>query len=90
MADNDPVPEADALEQALRPSDADPELIDLEDEDEPEIGAEVPEADAMEQSRSRAVPAAVTSRPIPFDAPEHDVLEQRLPAGDEDDDDEFR
>ena len=88
MADNDPVPEADALEQALRPTDADPELIDLEDD--PEIGVEVPEADAMEQSRSRAVPAAVSSRPIPFDAPEHDVLEQRLPAGDEEDDDDFR
>ena len=88
MADNDPVPEADALEQALPPGDADPELIDIEDD--PEIGVAVPEADAMEQSRPRAVPAAVSSRPIPFDAPEHDVLEQRLPAGDEDDDDEFR
>ena len=88
MADNDPVPEADALEQALPPTDADPELIDVEDE--PEIAVDVPEADAMEQSRPRAVPAAVASRPIPFDAPEHDVLEQRLPAGDEDDDDEFR
>jgi hypothetical protein len=82
MADNDSVPEADA------PSDADPELLDLEDD--PEIGFDVPEADAVEQSRPRAVPADVASRPIPFDAPEHDVLEQRLPAGDEDDDDEFR
>ena len=84
MADTDPVPEADALEQA----DADPELVDLEDD--PEIGVEVPEADAVEQSRPRAVPAAVAARPIPFDAPEHDVLEQRLPAGDDEDDDEFR
>jgi hypothetical protein len=82
------VPEADALEQALPPSDADPELLDVEDT--PEIGADVPEADAVEQSRPRAVPAAVASRPIPFDASEHDVLEQRLPAADEDDDDEFR
>ena len=82
------VPEADALEQALPPSDADPEEL-LEVEDEPEIGIEVPEADAMEQSRSRAVPAAV-ARPIPFDAPEHDVLEQRRPATHEDDDDDFR
>ena len=88
MADNDSVPEADALEQALPPTDADPELLDVEDE--PEIGVDVPEADAVEQSRPPAVPAAVASRPIPFDAPEHDVLEQRLPAGDEDDDDEFR
>jgi hypothetical protein len=88
MADNDAVPEADALEQALPPTDADPELLDLEDD--PEIHPEVPEADAMEQSRPRSVPAAVTARPIPFDASEHDVLEQRLPAGHEDDDDDFR
>ena len=85
MADNDPVPEADALEQG--PID-DPELLELEDE--AEIGVEVPEADAVEQSRARSVPAAVAARPIPFDAPEHDVLEQRLPAGDEDDEDDFR
>jgi hypothetical protein len=88
MADNKPVPEADALEQALAPVDADPELLDAEDE--PEIGFEVPEADAVEQSRPRAVPAAVAMRPIPADAPEHDVLDQRLPAGDEDDEDDFR
>lgn len=88
MAENHPVPEADALEQALRPADADPELLELEDE--PEIGIEVSEADAMEQSRGRAVPAAVSARPIPVDAPEHDVLEQRLPAADEDDEDDFR
>ena len=88
MADRDAVPEADALEQALPPSDADPELLDA-DED-PEIDPDVPEADAMEQSRPRAVPAAVARRPMPVDAPEHDVLDQRLPAGDEDDDDEFR
>ena len=100
MADKDRVPEADALEQALPPGDARrlhqapvqpsdlDELIDLEDE--PEIGFEVSEADAVGQSRQRPVPAAVAARPIPFDAPEHDVLEQRLPAGDEDDDDDFR
>ena len=82
------VPEADALEQGLPPSDADPELLDVEDE--PEIGPEVPEADAVEQSRPRAVPAAVSSRPIPIDASEHDVLEQRLAAAEDDDDDEFR
>jgi hypothetical protein len=84
MADNDPVPESDALEQA----DVESELIDIDDTRE--IGVEVAEADAIEQGRSRAVPAAVAARPIPFDAPEHDVLEQRLPAGDEDDDDDFR
>ena len=86
MADNDPVPEADALEQA--PPIEDPELLDIEDD--PEIGVEVSEADAVEQSRARSVPAAVAARPIPVDAAEHDVLEQRLPAGDEDDDDDFR
>ena len=88
MADKESVPEADALEQALPPSDADPELLDVEDVTE--IGSEVSEADAVEQSRARAVPAAVAARPIPYDAPEHDVLEQRLPAGDEDHDDDFR
>jgi hypothetical protein len=87
MADRDPVPEADALEQALPATDADPELIGVEDD--PEIDVEVPEADAVEQTRSRAVPADVARRPIPLDAPEHDVLDQRLPAGD-DDEDEFR
>jgi hypothetical protein len=88
MAELDPVPEADALEQALPPIDADPELLDVEDV--PEIGFEVPEADAIEQSRGRAVPAAVAAKPIPVDASEYDVLDQRFPAGDEDDDDEFR
>jgi hypothetical protein len=88
MADHDPVPEADALEQALPARDADPELIDIDDE--PELDVEVPEADAVEQSRRRAVPAEVARRPMPLDAPEHDVLDQRLAAGDEDDDDEFR
>jgi len=88
MADHDPVPEADALEQALPANDADPELIGVDDD--PEIDFEVSEADAVEQSRARAVPAAVARRPIPLDAPEHDVLDQRLSAGDEDDEDDFR
>jgi hypothetical protein len=88
MADNDPVPEADALEQALRPFDADPELIDLEED--PEIEFDVPEADAVSQSRAKAMPAAVARRPMPFDAPEHDVLDQRIPAGEDDDEDDFR
>jgi hypothetical protein len=88
MADRDAVPEADALDQALPASDADPGLIGVDDE--PEIDAEVPEADAVEQSRRRAVPAEVARRPMPLDAPEHDVLDQRLAAGDEDDEDDFR
>ena len=100
MVERETVPEADALEQALPPSDVrrlhqapvdptDPDDL-LEIDDDPEIGVEVPEADAMEQGRSRAVPAAVANRPIPVDAAEHDVLEQRLPATHEDDDDDFR
>jgi hypothetical protein len=88
MAEHDPVPEADALEQALPATDADPGLIG--GDDEPEIGIEVSEADAVEQSRRRAVPAEVARRPMPIDAPEHDVLDQRLAAGDEDDEDDFR
>jgi len=87
MADNEPVPEADALEQALPPTDADPELLDVDDE--AELDVEVSEADAAEQSRLRAVPAAVARRPLPADASEHDVLDQRIDAGD-DDEDEFR
>jgi len=88
MAEHDAVPEADALEQALSPVDADPELLDVEDP--LEIDFEVPEADAVEQSRARAMPAAVTAKPMPLEAPEHDVLDQRLPAGDDDDEDDFR
>lgn len=88
MADNEPFPEADALEQALPPVDADPELIDVEDE--PEIRFDVPEADAVGQSRPRAVPAAVAAKPMPLEAPENDVLDQRLEAGGDDDEDDFR
>jgi hypothetical protein len=88
MAEHEPAPEADALEQALPPTDADSELIDVEEV--LEIGFDVPEADAVEQSRTRAVPAAVAAKPMPLEAPEHDVLDQRLPAGDDDDEDDFR
>jgi|GEM_PF-4743154 len=87
MAEHDPVPEADALEQALPASD-DPELVGVEDA--PEIDLEVSEADAVEQSRRRAVLAEVARRPMPVDAPEHDVIDQRLAAGAEDDEDDFR
>ena len=84
MADHDPVPEVDALEQALPLIDADRELLDIEDD--LDFDFDVPEADALEQGRPRAVPAAVARRPIPFDAPEHDVLDQRLDAGGDDED----
>jgi hypothetical protein len=83
MADND------ARGHHLPPSsEAHPELIDVEDVTE--IGLEVSEADAVEQGRARAVPAAVSAKPIPLDAPEHDVLDQRLAAGEDDDEDDFR
>ena len=88
MAEHEPVPEADALEQALPPADADPELIDLEDD--PEIDFEVSGGDAVGPGRLRAVPASVAAKPIPFEANEHDVLDQRLPAGRDDDEDDFR
>ena len=88
MADKNAVPEADALEQSLPAGDADPDLIGVEDE--PEIGAEVAEADAVEQSRGGAVPASVRAKAIPFDAPENDVLDQRLDAGSEDGEDDYR
>jgi hypothetical protein len=88
MAEHEPVPEADAREQALSPVGADPELIDVEED--LEIDFEVPEADAVEQGRLRAVPASVAAKPIPFEANEHDVLDQRLPAGRDDDEDDFR
>jgi hypothetical protein len=87
MAQHEPVPEADALEQAVPPidADADPDLLDVDDQTEFDV--EVPEADLAEQRRARAVPAAVARRPIPFDASEHDVLDQRLDAGGDDEDD---
>jgi hypothetical protein len=88
MADHAPAPEADALEQALPPVDADPELIDLEED--PEIGFEVSGADAAGPARLRAVPASVAAKPIPFEANEYDVIDQRLPAGRDDDEDDFR
>jgi len=88
MADHESDPQADSLEQALPPGDADPEFVDLDDE--LEFDVEVAEADAVEQHRLRAVPAAVARRPIPFDAPEHDVLDQRLDAGGDDEEDDFR
>jgi hypothetical protein len=88
MAEHEPVPEADALEQALPPVDADPESIDVEED--PEIDSEVPEADGLEQGRLRAVPATVAAKPIPFEANERDVIDQRLPAGHDDDEDDFR
>jgi hypothetical protein len=55
MADNDPVPEADALEQALPSTDADPELLDVRPRAVPAavasrpIPVDAPEHDVLEQ-----------------------------------------
>lgn len=80
MAEHEPVPEADAQEQALTLAD------DLEAAEVEEIPPDVPEADALEQARPVAdlQEGKIQFRP---DVPEADALEQDRPAGDEDDDD---
>jgi hypothetical protein len=78
MAD-EPVPEADAQEQAL--------LVDGPEEPElDEIPPDVPEADALEQARPLAgAPNGVSElRP---DVPEADALDQQRPADVDEDDD---
>jgi hypothetical protein len=81
MAEQDLIPEADALEQA-RPLDEGDEEIDLV---AVHLGAEVPEADALEQARPLLDPPPVAPR-LRADIPEADALEQTLPAGEDDDD----
>jgi hypothetical protein len=81
MAD-EPVSEADALEQAL--------LVEGPEEPElHEIPPDVPEADALEQAR----PLDEAPEPIldlPPDVPEADALDQKRPTNVEDDDDDWR
>ncbi len=79
MAEQDPVPEADAQEQAAL-AVADPEPVELD-----EIPPDVPEADALEQARPVAG-APGQPRSIPPDVPEADALEQAQAADTEDDD----
>lgn len=81
MAEHEPVPEADAQEQALTLAD------DADAEDVEEIPPDVPEADALEQARP--VGADLQGGKIQFrpEVPEADALEQEQPAGSEDDDD---
>ena len=43
---------------------------------EPEVGAEVPEADAVEQAQGGDVVTPANLRSIPDDVPEADALEQ--------------
>jgi hypothetical protein len=78
MAEHEPVPEADAQEQAL--AVAGPEEAELD-----EIPPDVPEADALEQARPLAA-APNGPRTIPPDVPEADALDQERPADTEDDD----
>jgi hypothetical protein len=78
MAD-EPVPEADAQEQALLV--AGPEEPELD-----EIPPDVPEADALEQARPLAEAPYGVSELRP-DVPEADALDQQRPADVEEDDD---
>jgi len=85
MPENEPVPEADALEQAR---EAGAEAPDQDGEDLVEIPAEVSEGDALEQSRPLAG-VGVKVPKLRADVPEADALDQQRPAtsGDGDDDD---
>lgn len=78
MAD-EPVPEADAQEQAL--------LVDGPEEPElHEIPPDVSEADALDQARPLdEAPEQILD--LPPDVPEADALDQKRPAKVEDDDD---
>lgn len=80
MAEHEPLPEADAQEQALTLAD-DRAAAEVE-----AIPLDVPVADALEQARPMAdlQEGEIQLRP---DVPEADALDQDRPAGDEDDDD---
>jgi len=84
MPENEPVPEADALEQAREADGA--EAADPEGEALVEIPAEVPEGDALEQSRPLAPIGAKIPKLRP-DVPEADALDQERPVSGSDDDD---
>ncbi len=79
MAEQEPVPEADAQEQAV--AVAGPEQVELE-----ELPPDANEADALEQARPLAE-APDGPRNVPPDVPEADALDQERPAGAEEDDD---
>jgi hypothetical protein len=79
MAEKEPVPEADALEQS-RP------LAEVDVAEPEEIPADVPEGDALDQARplTEAGDGKVRLR---ADVPEADALDQIRPAAEDDDDD---
>jgi hypothetical protein len=79
MAEKDPVPEADALEQA-RP------LAEVETIEPEEIPPDVPEGDALDQARPPASGDGKKIRLRP-DVPEADALEQTRPVAEDDEDD---
>ncbi|MGH8975314.1 MAG: hypothetical protein ACRD0C_19180 [Acidimicrobiia bacterium] len=79
MAEQEPVPEADAQEQAAL-------AVAVPDEDElDEIPTDANEADVLEQARPLAA-APNGHREIPADVPEADALDQERPADTEEDD----
>ena len=78
MAENDPAPEADVLEQTQTLDGSDTREVE-------EIPLEVPEADALEQAR----PLADADREpvsLPADVPEADALDQTRAADTDDED----
>jgi hypothetical protein len=79
MAEKEPVPEADAQEQA-RP------LAEVETVEPEEIPPDVPEGDALEQARPLNEPGNDEVR-LRADVPEADALDQVRPAAEDDDDD---
>jgi hypothetical protein len=79
MAEKEPVPEADALDQA-RP------LAEVETIEPEEIPPDVPEGDALDQARP-LTEAADSKVRLRADVPEADALEQIRPVAEDDDDD---
>jgi hypothetical protein len=79
MAENDPVPEADALEQARS-------LAEVETIEPEEIPPDVPEGDALDQARPLTAADGQKVRLRP-DVPEADALEQIRPAAEDEEDD---
>jgi hypothetical protein len=84
MPENEPVPEADALEQSRDAGGADGPEAD--GEEIVELPPDVPEGDALDQSRPLA-PVGAKPPELRPDVPEADALDQERPvaAGDEDD-----
>ncbi|KGH48611.1 hypothetical protein IN07_01205 [Modestobacter caceresii] len=76
--------DADRLEQQRTTASTGPELAD----EVPPLGAEVPEADAIEQQLSATPGTYSTMRDADPEADEYDVLEQRAAVPDDDEDEQ--